>query len=243
MVPIFEQYIVPAFSDKIIYDFPVNSIDYTTDQIVVKDIGGNSHMADRVIVTVPLNILKNEFISFVPSLPAAKTEALARTDMPDGLKVFMKFSERFYPDILLVGGLLEGSSQEKIYYNAAFKKDSSENVLALFNVGESASEYTDLGSNEAIIAAVLAELDEIFDGAASANYQSHIVQNWSAEPYIQGSYSQGGDHYQQTIKDISEPVSNKLFFAGDALHSESWSTVQGAGLSGSDTAKTILQSG
>ena len=239
----FEQFIVPGISDKIVYDSPVAAIDYSGSRVSVTDIHGNTYTADRVIVTVPLNILKSGSITFSPALPASKTDALAKTDMPDGLKVFIKFSQKFYPDILLVGGLISGSDAERIYYDAAFKKNTNDHVLALFNVGPNAADFTNLGSDQAIFEAVMADLDMMFDGQASRYYESHVVQNWSAEPYIQGSYTFGGDNYEDTIAALVAPLDNKLFFAGEALDTESWATVHGAGNSGRTTAEAVLVSG
>lgn len=237
----FEQYIAPGILNKVVFDSPVNSIDYAGGEVVVTDTNGVTYRGDRLIVTVPLNILKNGSIGFDPPLPTSKTEALAKTDMPDGIKVFMKFSERFYPDILLVGNLLGGSNAEQIYYDAAFKKASNDNVMGLFTVGPDSSQFTSLSTDQEIIDAVLAQLDTIFEGKASQFYQSHVIQNWSKEPYIGGSYSFGGDNYEELIAEISAPLDNKVFFAGEALNTESWATVHGAGLSGVAVAKSVLQ--
>ena len=49
---------------------------------------------------------------------------------------------------------------------------------------------TSHGTDDELFAYVLAELDEIFDGKASEHYLKHIVQDWTREPCIGGSYSQ-----------------------------------------------------
>ena len=102
--------------------------------------------------------------------------------MPDGIKMFVEFSEDFYPDILLNNGF-EGAT-EKTYYDIAFKKNSSKNIFGLFSVGEPSSEFTNLFDDNARIEKMIEELDELYDGKASANYVKHLIQNWSAEPYI-----------------------------------------------------------
>ena len=65
-----------------------------------------------------------------------------------------------------------------------------------------------------LFAYVLAELDEIFDGKASEYYLKHIVQDWTREPYIGGSYSQR----KASAKKLAEPVANRVFFAGEAMN-------------------------
>lgn len=239
----FEQYIVPNIFDKIVLNSPVTEIDYSADKVTVTNANNDTFEADKVLVTVPIKILQNESISFVPSLSATKTDAINSVDMPAGLKVFMEFSEKFYPDICFTDKLINLLSvDDKVFYDAAFGKDSNKNILALFTVGEKAAVYTDLGTDEAIFAKVLSELDTIFEGKASQTYIKHIVQNWSAEPFIQGSYSHNITGTESTvINTLLEPVANKIYFAGEALNENNRATVPGAAESGSSVIETILK--
>lgn len=237
----FEQYILPSISSQISYDSPVTSIDYSNDQLVVADNNGKSYTGDRVIVTVPLTILKNATINFTPALSQSKLDAIARIDMPAGIKAFIKFSKKFYHDFVTTSGGLIIGDEERSYYNAAFKKDTNQNILGLFNAGPNAEDFTNLETEEEIFQAIMAELDLIYDGQATQYYQDHIIQNWSAEPFIQGSYSFAGSHHSSDVKTISAPINGKVHFAGEALDRESWATVHGAGFNGVATAKTILE--
>lgn len=241
----FEKYIVPTISDKIVYNSPVKEIDYSGNKVIVKDEKDNIFEADKVLVTVPLKILQGESIRFIPDLPAEKKAAINSVVMPDGLKVFIEFSEKFYPDILFTGTLLnEVQTQDKLFYDAAFRKNSSKHILGLFTVGEKASVYTDLDTEEEIIKAVLDELDLIFDGKASQTYRKHIIQNWSKEPYIQGSYtSVFNESESSTIAKLLAPLSNTIFFAGEALSSDNGATVPGAGESAYSVVAAILKEG
>lgn len=236
----FDQFIAPKFLDKIRLKTPVVGIDASGDQVVVEDDQNNTHVADRVIVTVPLTILKNNFINFRPSFSRPKQAAIDKSIMPAGIKVFIKFKEKFYHDIVQVSvdGLRDS---ERIYYDAAFRKGRQDHVLGLFAAGEGARELTDLEDDNVIIEAVLDELDQIFDGKARQHYIKHVVQNWSAEPFIQGSYSFGGENYEDTIDFLLEPINDKVFFAGEAMNKDYWATVHGAGLSGIETAKEVLR--
>ena len=236
----FEQYIVPGIADKILYNSPVTAIDYTSDKILVTTSSGTLE-ADKVLVTVPTTILQSNAITFTPALPQSKANALDSMSMPDGIKVFMEFSEKFYPDVLTFNAGTGGSSDEKIFYDAAFKKNTSRNVLGLFTIGTPASAYTNLSTEAEIIEKVLGELDTIFDGKATQTYQKHIIQNWSAEPYIQGSYTffEGSESSLQDT--IREPLDSKVYFAGESLHANASATVHGAGQSGMEVTRTILQ--
>jgi monoamine oxidase len=238
----FAQYIVPSISSKIVYNSPVTEIDYSGAKVNVTTSNNTTFEGDKVLVTVPIAILKSNAISFVPSFPSNKVDAMNNINIPPGIKVFIEFAERFYPDITVMGPLLNGDSYDKLYYDAAFKKDSSKNILALFYVSDNANELTDL-TNQQIIDTVIAELDEMFEGKASQHYMNHVIQNWSAEPYIQGSYSFFQGSYSSTIKTLLEPIDNKVHFAGEALIDGDSATVHGAGQSAKAVIKTILEGG
>lgn len=241
----FRDYMVPGFADRIQYNNPVAEIDYTGPRVSVRTVNGDTYTADKVLVTVPLSILQQEAITFIPSLPTTKTDAINAVEFPDGIKIFVAFEEQFYPDMVYVGGLSDIlASNDKTIYDAAFRKDAEQPVLGLFTAGETATPYTSLGSDEAIINYYMDELDTIFDGQASRYYQRHVVQNWSAEPFIQGSYSFHGSGYLDTISTLLEPLEQKVYFAGEAMNEDgNTSTVHGAGESSFQVVKRMLQAG
>ncbi|GAB5521362.1 MAG: hypothetical protein RhofKO_36130 [Rhodothermales bacterium] len=224
----FDRYIVPGIQDRLVLNSPVQEIDYTTNIVRVITTHGQVYEADRVIVTVPLTMLQNDSITFRPVLPAEKRTAINEVPMPDGIKVFMAFSERFYPDLLVfdgISGALGSTDGERLYYDAAFRKGSTANLFALFAVGEPASVYANMATEAELMAYILGELDEIFDGQASQYYRKHVIQNWSKEPYIQGSYSHYPNYDSHDV--IQAPVASKVYFAGEA-YAESDATVHGA---------------
>lgn len=239
----FEEYIVPGIMERITLDTPVTEVDYTSDKVLVKTAGGEVLETDKVILTVPVKILQSELLTFTPPLPKPKTDAINQISMGDGIKIFVEFQNRFYPDMLSFGPILKAfRDEEKFVYDAAFGKDSNRNILGLFAINEKAAAYTQLGAESLIIQRYLSELDEIFDGQASAGYVKHIIQNWSAEPYIQGAYSYNFEEKQwRVVEAIQEPVSERLFFAGEALSIDHQATVHGACASAFDTVARMLK--
>ncbi len=239
----FERYIVPGIEDSITYQSPVVAIDYSGSRVQVTTADDTVYEADKVILTVPLTILKQNRITFDPPLPASKTNALADVEMPDGIKVFIRMNEDFYPDILFDGGILKNAltdiNGEKIYYDAAFRKDTRDHVLALFCVGEPATIYAQQDSDQQTLDVVMTELDKFFDGKASRHYQDHVIQNWSKETFIGGSYS----HYDSYNRrdDLKAPLDSKIYFAGETYAEEdSIATVHGASLSAFTAVQQVL---
>ncbi len=112
----------------------------------------------------------------------------------------------------------------------------------MFAVGDKASVYTNLATEADIITKILIELDEIFDGKASQAYIKHIVQDWSNEPFIQGSYGIDFDEDESTIvSTLAQPIDNKVFFAGEVYSSDNGATVPGASETAYDAIEIILK--
>ena len=204
-----------ALKENISYNSPVSEIDYSSDKISVQTSSGKKYHADKVLVTVPITILQSGDITFKPVLPAKQIASINGEHMPGGLKVFIEFSEKFYPEVLFPNGLLKGAlGGNYMFYDECFGKDSSKNILGLFAVGKPSEKYTSLKTDDALIKYILKELDEMFEGKASNYYVKHIIQNWSAEPFIRGSYSERRGNPEK----MSAPVANKIYFAGEAMN-------------------------
>jgi len=224
--------------DRTHLNTPATGIDYSGSEVHVTTADGSVHVANKVLVTIPIAMLQRDAITFTPPLPADKTTEIHKEQMPSGLKVFIEFKEHFYPDVVLVDGWLSNLGIDNaVYYNAAFGKQSSKHVLGLFTQGTKAERYAAHTTDDALFEYVLAELDEMFDGQATKHYVKHVVQDWTREPYIMGSYSQR----KASAKKLAEPVANRLYFAGEAMNPNSKTiAVHGACESGYSAVEAML---
>lgn len=221
----YKTYVVPSVETQIKYNKVVESIDYSGDQVVVKT-SDEEFTANKVIVAVPVKILQNGAINFTPSLPNDKTEAINNVTVWDGCKAFIEFSEKFYPAFVAFDIQPESAGQ-KLYYDAAYGQNTNKNILGLFAVGTGTLPYLQLSDAE-LINFMLTELDDIFNGQASANYVKHLFQNWNEEPFANGAYIYDDEDWQR-VRTLGESVGNKLFFAGDAYTTgNDWSSVHAA---------------
>lgn len=206
------EQIVQPILDHIQLNTPITHIDYWGDKVEVKDANGQSYQADKVILAVPVTILKEGDINFHPALPAEKMSAFQKIGMDPGMKVFLKFSERFYhPNI--IGGEICGA-----YADEQTGKEGVDHVLMAFVMGDQARRLNEMGSDQAIVQALLGELDQMYQGQASTTFQDAHIVNWAREPFIRGAYSYGTVGMGNARQVAAQPVSGKLFFAGEAMN-------------------------
>jgi lysine-specific histone demethylase 1B len=229
-----DNLLIQPLKDSIHLNTIVKKIDYSGDKIIVTDQNGNSISADRVIVTVPVPVLKDGDIEFVPALPAERINAIKRIGMDQGAKLFLKFNDRFYE------GCIQNGDLGTKYVDAAYGKESNDNILLTSYFGSKADYFNTLGES-AIIDELLQELDLLFDGKASTSFEDAIIQNWGKEPFIRGAYSYQtvgiGDAREIAAKDIE----GKIFFSGEALStSGSYQIIDGAAETGYQQAVKII---
>ena len=197
---------------KIKFNSPVKEIDYKGEKIKIKTNSGEVYEADKVLVTVSIGVLKNNMISFVPQLSNDKKEAINAVRFLPGFKLFMKFDEKFYPDLINC----EVETGEKVFYNAAFGKEAQSNILGLLAMGSSAQAYYQLGSDQKIVTSVLRELDQIFDGEASAAYSGdYVLENWGQHEFTLGTWAEAFLNDESVISTLNEPLNDRVYFAGE----------------------------
>ncbi len=210
---LFDQHILPSINKHIQLNTVVSKIDYSGNAIVVTDQQNNLHIADKVIVSVPITILQDEDIQFVPSLNTDKISAFKDIGMGAGMKVFLKFSNAFYDGNIIGGKVCAAYADEKE------KKIGNDHVLLAFIMGQQAERLTALGSNQAIVNELLGELDTMYNGQASANFISSHVENWTTNPFVRGAYSYAKVGMREDSRRIAaQSVNQKIFFAGEAMN-------------------------
>jgi len=237
----FERFVMPKIAPSVRLNTGVDLIEQSADGVRVWTTAGDVLDAERVILATPISALQSGRIKIVSGFEDWKSEALSEVGFGQGLKVFLKFREQFYPDLLVEGSVWEqtdDSWDSKLYYSAAFGKDTSDNVLGLFNVAQEALPWSQL-STDRLVQSVLDELDAIYDGAPRALFEKSVTKLWSQEPHIGGSYSMDNNS-DYDIEEILAPIDGRIYFAGEALGGDAQSTVQGAAYSGVDAVERIL---
>ena len=221
--------IAKTVKHNIQFSSPVTTIDYSDHKILVKTKNGNTYEADRVIVTVSIGVLKSNTITFIPELNEERKQAIESITFHPGFKMALKFSEKFYPDAIS----LKVENGEKGFYDMAFKKDAKSNILGFLCTGDGTQKYYDFDSEQEIVSSLLQDLDQMFDGKATASFTGeYILENWGQYEYTQGTWTQAFQEEKSQIEVLSLPLEKKVYFAGEIYDTYQQMGVPGAILSG-----------
>lgn len=205
---------------------------------VVRTRDGREFAARAVIVTVSLLVLREGGIVFDPPLPVEKTRAMAAIGMDRGMKIILKFRQRFWDErmyFLHTDGFLPQ------YWATGNGKSADNRVLTAFVGGTRAETLASMGVDPLRFA--LAELDEIFrPKVASRAFEDGFVADWGGDPFVRGLYSYPTSQTTESDREsLAASLEGKVFFAGEATDTAGHSgTVHGAMATGWRAAEEVL---
>ena len=191
--------------------------------------------AQAVIVTVSTGVLAFEDIAFTPALPDRHQEAIF--DLPMGLltKVPVRIEGTRLGLSPFDDLLMERHARHDLYF-LAFPFDTD--LMVGFVGGDFAWELEAAG-REAAVDFVTDRLVDMF-GSDTRRAVSHgAMTNWGAERHVRGAYAAArpGKAYAREV--LSDPVGERIWFAGEALAGGLKQTAAGARLSGEAVAGKV----
>ena len=194
--------------------------------------------ADAVLVTLPLGVLKQGAVRFVPELPEEKREAIARLGMGTLAKVVLRFDEIFWPRDQYVFGYLCKPVDGHPTMLVNLWKTHGIRALALL-MGGAAGQRIERASEAQATAWAMDVVRDIF-GATPQPCAVHRT-SWEDDPCSLGSYSYVAvGSTPADVAALGAPVGDRLFFAGEATYRHHWAGAQGAVASGLREAARLL---
>ena len=222
---------------NIVYNSKVKTIDFSGDKISITTEKGEKYYADKVLVTVSIGVLKSNSIRFSPDLSAKKKKAINSITFNTGFKMALKFSEKFYPDAIQC----KAKGGEKSYYDMAFKKDTKDHILGFLCTGIESKKYDALLTEQDIVNNLIEELDDMFEGKASQTYlHEYRYENWGQHEFTKGTWTQAFMERKSALKELNQPLYNKIYFAGEIYDIYHQMGVPGAILSGYNAVDLML---
>ncbi|MFM9838512.1 MAG: flavin monoamine oxidase family protein [Cyclobacteriaceae bacterium] len=224
-----QDVLISRFSEMLAgvqFNTVVKSIDWGSDVVTITDSNGKQYTAKKVIVTIPLASLKSGGIGFNPVLPASTTSAMANFGMDASVRMVLDFKKNFWGND---SSFLWGGSTVPQYFNAGVSRSKFYRTMSLTIYGQKALQLSSLPDDYNRTLQVLAELDTIYagqgtqyirrdlDNSNNATNILSLVKDWGKDEFTKGgfSYPLVGATLQHR-KDLAAPLSDKLFFAGEA---------------------------
>lgn len=214
----------------------VQEVDYGSSDVKIKTNNG-IFSAKKVIVTVPLGVLKAGAIKFTPTLPAGYSAAISRLGMGVLNKTYLRFPYKFWDEqeqLLGYIGLEPGRWAE--WYD--FQRITNQPILLGFNAGSFASTL-EAYSDEQTVSSAMTVLRAMY-GASVPNPIGYKITRWGKNPFSLGSYSYVGIGSSPTDCDtLAKPVNSKIIFAGEHTIKKYIGTAHGAYLSGLNASAKV----
>jgi monoamine oxidase len=209
---------------------PVAQVRWDGSGVEVELASGERLRGDRVIVTVPLGVLKAGGIRFTPDLPQDKQAAINRLGMGLLNKHFLRFESAFWPGDIDWYECLKHEPGRWSQW-VSFAKAGAPVLLGF--TGTDAARQVEVQDERAILAEATATLRDMF-GTATPTPITAQVTRWARDPLAGGSYSfyaVGSSPADRQA--LARPeAGGALSFAGEACSTDYFGTVHGAFLSG-----------
>lgn len=203
------------------------------------EVGTNkgTFVAEQVIVTVPLGVLKAGKLKFSPELPQEKLEAISRHGMGLLNKVILAYDSPFWESTPGSWVLFDEKVPEPYSFTTYAHPDQP--LLTVFFGGERAWRLEEF-SDEVIGQMLTERLRTCFGEEISLPIAVHVTR-WGSDPFSLGGYSHLSTQAQgNEMSILAQPVERRLFFAGEATIPRYYATVHGAWLSGEREAERMV---
>jgi monoamine oxidase len=212
----------------------VTLIDHSARRVRIETSLGTLE-ADKVIVTVPTNLIADETIRFHPPLPA---KVDAARGLPLGLadKVTLSLDDA---ETMPVEGNLRGATMRTgmgTYHIRPFGQPCIEGFFG----GRFAQSLEDAGDG-ALAAAAIDEIVSFLGNDFRRRLKPLAESRWAHDPFARGSYSHALPGHAGDRAVLAAPVDGRLFFAGEATSPEFFTTAHGARDSGERAAGEVLR--
>lgn len=205
-----------------------------------------SFAAAKAIVTLPLGVLQSRAVEFHPALDM-KRAALEKLAVGHVIRVTLKFSERFWESIALNGKTLDDMrflfTEDQWFPTFWTTMPHRTPLLVAWAPSTSAERLSGKGDAFQIERALqtLSEKLGISPERLHSLLERGYVHDWQTDPFACGAYTYvrvGGDVAAQQL---SEPLEQTLFFAGEAADiTGNVGTVHGAVGSGYRAADQLM---
>jgi monoamine oxidase len=216
---------------------PVRQIKWGGERPIEVATANENLSAQAVIVTASTGVLNAGRIAFDPALPKRSREALSQLPLGSYDHIMVE----------LPGNPLNLQNDDLVFE----KSVSTRTGAILANVGGSNLCMVDVGGSfgralsargeQAMVSFALDWLSSLYGGEVMKVFKRTHATRWNHEPWILGAASVAEPGGGGARKALMEPLRDRVFFAGEAMHETLWGTVGGAWESGERAAAAVIE--
>lgn len=201
-----------------------------------------TYLTDKVIITLPLGVLKSGDIAFGAPFKKKRQKAIDRLQMGLLNKCWLRFDCIFWPeDVDWLDFSANGDGCEPRHFSefTSFSGPTGVPLLVGFNAAASAETLEEL-DDAATVDAAMVSLRSMF-GNNIPDPVSYQISRWRQDPFAQGAYSfqPVGTKAKTRRQLFGSDWDKRLIFAGEATSHDHPGTVHGALMTGRAAAALI----
>ncbi len=225
-----------AVNSRIQFYSPVTQIQWDASLVKAETRSG-ALTARAVIVTASTGVLGSGKIKFQPGLPARYIEAIGKLRLGSYDHVALEFDNN--PLALKKDDLIFEKATGR--RTAALLANVSGTGLHVVEIAGKLGADLALEDEAAMTAFALDWVEGTFGAKLKRLVKRTHATRWSKEPWILGAFSFASPGGQWARKALSQPLGERLWFAGEAVHETLWGTVGGAWESGEHAADAAIK--
>lgn len=225
-----------AVGSPIQYFSPVTRIVWDGMQVRIET-RGSTLSARAVIVTASTGVLAADRIRFQPGLPARFRDAISKLALGSYDHVAIEFAGNplGLKNDELVLEKATGPRTAALLANVAGSRFSVVDIA-----GTLCADLADTGET-AMTAFAIDWLAGLFGTELKRAVKRTHVTRWGREPWALGAFAAASPGAQGARRTLAEPLDERIWFAGDAIHEALWGTVGGAWQSGETAADAAIR--
>jgi len=214
---------------------PAKTID-TRGGVTVETAKGTIN-ARTAIVTVPTNVVVSGGLRFNPDLGHRQSDTFGRLSLGSYDHIALE----------LIGNPLGLESDDLVFeksadtHTAAILANVSGTSLCTIDVAGAFGRDLSAQGEAAMIDFAADWLANLYGAEIKKAIGRKQATRWNAEPYALGAWSAAAPGSQIARRQFQDPITDNVWYAGEAAHETLWGTVGGAWESGEHAADAVLR--
>jgi monoamine oxidase len=221
----------------------VRTIDWRSDRIRIELVCERSAQTievDRAIITLPIGVLRGGGVRFTPVLQD-HARALAQLEMGQVVKLVVCLREPVWHELGLYG-LAFAHGEGTAFPTFWLRTRGSSTQLTAWAGGPHAMALAGQTGAQLVERAIdeFAKTTGHARGRLATLVRHHHFHDYASDPFARGAYSYTRVGGHRAAEQLSRPLDDRLFFAGEATDAEYEGSVAGALASGVRAAREVI---